>query len=137
MPDDVYGRPLAPEAWAEGLERALAIATSSARPRPDAGTVVASGTLQRTIGCRGERFVLERWALSGSATTAPGEGGFATLTNLGAAVDVEHARGVTTLPRASSCLLPATLGEIRLRPHGVGDLVVCYEPGAGAETGPG
>jgi len=137
MPDDVYGRPLAPEAWAEGLERALAIATSSARPRPDAGTVVASGTLQRTIGCRGERFVLERWVLSGSATTAPGEGGFATLTNLGAAVDVEHARGVTTLPRASSCLLPATLGEIRLRPHGVGDLVVCYEPGAGAETGPG
>lgn len=137
MPDDVYGRPLAPGAWAEGLERALAIATSDARPRPDAGALVASGAWRRTVGCRGERFVLERWALSGAATTTPGEGGFVTLTNLGDALDVEHAGGVTVLPRACSCLLPAALGEIRLHPQGAGDLVVCYEPGVGAGTGPG
>ncbi len=137
MPDDVYGRPLAPDAWAEGLEHALAIATSDARPRPDAGTVVASGALRRTIGCRGERFVLERWALSGAATTVPGEGGFVTLTNLGDALDVEHEGGVVTLPRAGSCLLPAVLGEVRLRPRGAGDLVVCYEPGIDAGSGPG
>ena len=135
MPDDVDGRRLAPEAWAEGLERALHIATSDARPRPDAGAVVASGALQRTVGCRGERFVLERWALSGAATTAPGEGGFVTLTNLGDALEVEHAGGVVTLPRAASCLLPAAVGEVRLRPSGHGDLVACFEPGGGA--GPG
>lgn len=128
MPDDVYGRPLAPEAWADGLERALAIATSEARPRPDAGAVVTEGALRRTVGCRGERFVLERWALSGAAAVTPGEGGFATLTNLGDALDVEHAGGVVTLARASSCLLPAALGGVRLSPRGVGDLVVCYEP---------
>ncbi|MFO8151481.1 MAG: type I phosphomannose isomerase catalytic subunit [Trueperaceae bacterium] len=137
MPEDVYGRSLAPEAWDEGLERALDIATSDVRPRPEPGMVVASGALRRTVGCRGERFVLERWALSGAATVAPGEGGFATLTNLGDAVDLEYAGGVVTLPRAASCLLPAALGEIQLRPRGAGDLVVCYEPGLGAGSAPG
>jgi mannose-6-phosphate isomerase len=131
MPDDVYGRPLTPEAWAEGLERALAIATSDARPRPQSGVEVAAGAgaLRRAVGCRGERFVLERWALSGTATAARGEGGFATLTNLGDALGIEHAGGVVTLPRASSCLLPAALGEVRLIPTGDADLVVCFEPG--------
>jgi len=131
MPDDVYGRPLAPDAWADGLERALSIATSDARPRPQPGVEVAAGALRRAVGCRGERFVLERWTLSGAATVAPGEGGFVTLTNLGDAVEVEHERGVVTLPRAASCLLPAALGEVRLHPSGRGDLVACFEPGDG------
>jgi len=135
MPDDVYGRPLAPEAWAAGLERALAIATSDARPRPQPGVEVAAGALRRTVGCRGERFVLERWALSGAATVPAGEGGFVTLTNLGDAVDVEHPTGVVTLPRAASCLLPAALGEVRLHPGGQGDLVACFEPGDGTWRG--
>lgn len=135
MPDDVFGRPLAPEAWAEGLERALAIATSDARPRPQPGVEIAAGSLRRTVGCRGERFVLERWALSGVATLPAGEGGFVTLTNLGDAVDVEHPTGVVTLPRAASCLLPAALGEVRLHPSGHGDLVACFEPGDGTWRG--
>ena len=135
MPDDVYARPLAPDAWAAGLERALAIATSDARPRPQPGVEVASGALRRTVGCRGERFVLERWALSSAVTVAPGEGGFVTLTNLGDALDVEHPMGVVTLPRAASCLLPAALGEVRLDPSGHGDLVVCFEPGDGTWRG--
>jgi mannose-6-phosphate isomerase len=90
------------------------------------------GALRRAVGCRGERFALERWTLSGAATAAPGEGGFVTLTNLGDAVEVEHGRGVVTLPRAASCLLPAALGEVRLIPTGDGDLVACFEPGDGA-----
>jgi len=135
MPDDVYGRPLAPDAWHEGLERALAIATSDARPRPQPGVEVAAGALRRALGCRGERFVLERWAFTETVPVLPGEGGFATLTNLGDAVDVEHPRGVVTLPRAASCLLPSALGEVQLRPRGAGDLVVCCEPRIGA--GPG
>jgi mannose-6-phosphate isomerase len=135
MPDDVYGRPLAPDAWAAGLERALAIATSDARPRPQPGVEVATGALRRTVGCRGERFVLERWTLSSAVTVAPGEGGFVTLTNLGDAVDVEHERGVVTLPRAASCLLPAALVEVRLHPSGQGDLVACFEPGDGTWRG--
>ncbi len=128
MPDDVYGRPLAADAWTAGLERALAIATSDACPRPQPGIAVADGALRRAVGCRSERFVLERWTLSAAATVAPGEGGFVTLTNLGDAVDVEHPAGVVTLPRATSCLLPATLGEVGLHPSGHGDLVACFEP---------
>lgn len=72
--------------------------------------------------------VLERWTLSGAATTAPGEGGFVTLTNLGDTLDVEHAGGVVTLPRAGSCLLPSALGEIQHRPRAAGDLVAGFEP---------
>jgi mannose-6-phosphate isomerase len=131
MPDDVYGRPLAPDAWAAGLERALDIATSEVRPRPEAGVVVEAGALRRTVGCRGERFVLERWAFAGPTTSTPGEGGFATLTNVGDAVEVEHAGGVVEVARGASCLLPAAVGEVGLRPRGVGDLVVCFEPGVG------
>ena len=132
MPDDVYARPLSPGAWGEGLERALSIATSEVRPHPRPGVEVESGALRRAVGCRGERFVLERWTLSSAVTVAPGEGGFVTLTNLGDAVEVEHERGVVTLPRAASCLLPAALGEVRLHPSGRGDLVACFEPGDGA-----
>jgi len=131
MPDDVYGRPLAPEAWAAGIERALDIATSEVRPRPQAGVVVEDGALRRTVGCRGARFVLERWAFDGPVAATPGEGGFATLTNLGDAVAVEHAGGVVAVARGASCLLPAALGAVALRPHGVGDLVVCFEPRVG------
>jgi mannose-6-phosphate isomerase len=131
MPVDVFGRPLTPEAWADGLERALDIATSDVRPRPESGVVVEEGELRRTVGCRGERFVLERWAFAGPSTSTPGEGGFATLTNLGDAVEVEHAGGVVEVARGASCLLPAAVGEVGLRPRGVGDRVVCFEPGVG------
>ena len=118
MPDDVFGRPLAPEAWIRwAREVRSTIATSAVRPVPDAGVVVASGALRRTVGCRSERFVLERWALEDEVTTRAGEGGFATLTNLGDAVELEHEGGVVALPRAASCLLPAALGEVRLRPR--------------------
>jgi mannose-6-phosphate isomerase len=127
----VFGRPLAPDAWAEGLERALDIATSEARPRPEAGIEVVSGPLRRMVGCRGDRFVLERWGFAGPVAARPGEGGFVTLTNLGDEVEVEHPGGVVTVARAASCLLPAALGEVRLSPDGAGDLVVCFEPGDG------
>jgi mannose-6-phosphate isomerase len=129
MPDDVYGQALAPDAWADGIERALAIATSEARPRPERGTVVEEGALRRTVGCRGARFVLERWSFGGAVRATPGEGGFVTLTNVGDAVDVEGPWGAVTLERAASCLLPGAVGEVGLRPRGVGDLVVCFEPG--------
>jgi mannose-6-phosphate isomerase len=131
MPDDVYGRPLAPDAWSAGLERALDIATSEVRPRPEPGVVVEAGALRRTVGCRSERFVLERWGFAGPVVARPGEGGFATLTNLGDALELEYAGGVVSVARGASCLLPAALGEVRLLPDGTGDLVVCFEPGEG------
>lgn len=132
MPDDVYGRPLAPAAWAAALDEVLATATSDARPRPQPLRPVAEGALARREGCRGPRFVLERWGFERAAVARAGEGGFATLTTLAGPLRVEHAGGVAELPRATSCLLPAALGEVRLVADGVADLVVCFEPGTAA-----
>ena len=77
--------------------------------------------------------VLERWRFEAEAVVRPGEGGFATLTTLAGPVSVEHANGVAALPRATSCLLPAALGEVRLRAKGAADLIVCFEPARAAQ----
>ena len=128
MPEDVYGRPLAPAAWAAALDEVLDVATSAVRPRPQPLRTVAEGALVRHEGCRGRRFVLERWSFDAEAVVRPGEGGFATVTTLAGPVSVEHANGVVALPRATSCLLPAALHEVRLRAAGTADLIVCFEP---------
>lgn len=132
MPDDVYGRPLAAQAWTAALEEVLDVATSDARPRPQPLRTVADGALVRREGCRGPRFALERWSFEDEAIAHAGEGGFATLTTLGGPVAIEHAHGRVDLPRATSCLLPAALGAIRLVADGPADVIVCFVP----EDGP-
>lgn len=127
MPHDVYGRPLAPDAWAAAVDAALDIATSNTLPRPERGPEVVEDGLRRMVGCRGPRFVLERWAFVGEVTASPGEGGFATLTNLGGDLVVEGGGHTVPLERGASCLLPAALGAVTLR-GAVGDLVVCAVP---------
>jgi mannose-6-phosphate isomerase len=132
MPTDVYGRRLTSTAWEAAIDETLDVATSAAQPRPQRGEAHLHGPCRRVVGCRSPRFVLERWTVTATHTTVIGDGGFATLTNLGDAVDLEHPGGRERLDRAGSCLLPATLGEVTLRPHGVADLVVCYEPASAA-----
>ena len=139
MPHDLYGETLISEQREANLDATLDLLTSDARPRPDPGTVVRDDdALRRLQGCRNRRFVLERWSLRSPVTTALGEGGFATLTNLGEPLEITHAGGRETLGRASSCLLPAALGEVTLgggretEGGGEADLVVCFEPEAGA-----
>ena len=128
MPDDVYGHALAPEAWSAAIDEVVAIATSDARPEPRALRTIADGALVRREGCRGRRFALERWSFEDAAVARPGEGGFATLTTLAGPLRVEHAGGTVALPRATSCLLPAALGEVRLLTDGPADVIVCFEP---------
>lgn len=128
MPEDVYGRPLSPQAWAAAIEAALDVATSEERPRPEAGALLEDGPARRVLGCRGPHFALERWTLGGPFATTVGDGGFATVTNLGSGLEIEHPGGRERLERASSCLLPAALGEVVFHPDGAGEAVVCYVP---------
>jgi mannose-6-phosphate isomerase len=128
MPEDVYGRPLSPPAWEAAIEAALDAATSDARPRPEAGATLEDGAAHRVLGCRSPRFALERWTLRAPYATRVGDGGFATVTNLGAALEIEHRGGRERLTRAASCLLPAALGEVVFHPDGEGEAVVCYVP---------
>lgn len=132
MPHDLYGRPLTSEAWHANVDATLGILTSEARPRPDPGVVLRDDEVVRRVqGCRNARFVLERWTLRSPLRTRVGEGGFATLTALDGPLTVTYDGGSETLPRASSCLLPAAIGEVTLEPVDGGplDVVVCFEPG--------
>jgi mannose-6-phosphate isomerase len=130
MPDDVYGRPLAREQWLANIRETLDLLTSAARPRPQLGETLTAGAWRRTIGCVDPHFVLERWAWRGALQASPGSGRCATLTNLGAPIDIEFERGRISLERASSCVLPAALGSLTLAApdEHEADVVVCYLP---------
>lgn len=130
MATDVYGRALSREAWEAGVDAALGIATSDVRPRPERGPDHVEGGLRRVVGCRGPRFTLERWSFRGEVAASPGNRAFATLTNVGAPVEVVAAGQVVALGRGESCLVPAALGRVSLRGD-AGDLVVCTLPGDG------
>jgi mannose-6-phosphate isomerase len=135
MPEDVYGRPLARDVWLANIRATLDLLTSDAQPQPTPGTVVWEGPLRRSTGCVDPNFVLERWSFTGELRTQPGEGGCATLTNLGAPIEIEYGHGSVRLERASSCLLPAVLASVTLRvadrqptdPEAA-DFVVCRLP---------
>jgi mannose-6-phosphate isomerase len=135
MPTDVYGRELQVEAWLANVEETLDLLTSSVLPVPHPGDVAEDGACRRVVGCVDPSFVLERWTLHEACPADPGRGGFATLSNVGERVVVEHAGGRHEVPRGTSILLPAALGEIVLHPAGVGDVVVCHG-GHSRERGP-
>lgn len=133
MPHDLYGRPLARSVWEANVDATLDLLTSQVAPRPHAGTLLHDDASSRRLeGCRNERFVLERWTLRAPLTSRFGEGGFVTLTNLGAPLEVVSDAATVVLDRAASCLLPAALGTVALRPSDQTELVVCFEPGADA-----
>lgn len=129
MPHDVFGRALGQATWEAGVDATLDLLTSDAAPRPSPGRVLRDDAQARAIeGCRNARFVLERWHVRASMRRRFGEGGFVTLSNVGAPLEVVTPDASVVLERASSCLLPAALGTVELRPSGEADLVVCYEP---------
>ena len=128
MPADVYGRPLSREQWLANIHETFELMTSTATPRPSAGTTVVSGGVRRTSCCVDPNFVLERWTFAGEVSANPGDAGCATLTNLGAPLTISTPNGQLTLERASSCILPAALGEVQLsvRDERGADLLVCH-----------
>ena len=137
MPHDLYGRALDRSVWEANVDATLDLLTSEATPRPHSGTVVHDDDdSQRVEGCRNARFVLERWTLRRPLSRRFGEGGFATLTNLGAPLQVVSEAGTVVIDRAASCLLSAALGTVELRPDGETDVVVCFEGAFDAATAP-
>lgn len=133
MPHDVYGRVLDRRVWEQNVDATIELLTSDATPRPSPGRIVRDDEGALVIeGCRHRRYVLQRWRLHAPLEEHFGEGGFVTVTNVGAALTIEHDRGVTHLDAASSCLLPAAQGAVRIvpsSPAGTADLVLCFEPG--------
>jgi mannose-6-phosphate isomerase len=128
---DVFGRALPRSEREANVDATLAALTSDARPRPSAGVLVHDDATHRRVeGCRNERFVLERWTLRGPVRAHPGEGGFVTFTNLAGPLTIEFDHGEERIERASSCLLPASLGPVTLHPEPGcdGDAVLCFEP---------
>ena len=130
-PSDVYGRPLSRTEWEANVDATLERLTSAALPVPRPGSVLHEGPTHRRVeGCRNARYVLERWTLRAPVTARLGEEGFVTLTNLGAPLTIAYEDGEERVERASSCLLPASLGPVTLRPDASdgADLVLCFEP---------
>jgi len=127
----VFGRPLERSLWEARVEATLALLTSDARPLPSAGAVVHDGATQRRVeGCRNARTVIERWTLRTPVGARSGEGGVLTVTNLAGPLTIEFDDGEERIERASSCVLPASLGTVTLRPEPGrdGDVVLCFEP---------
>jgi mannose-6-phosphate isomerase len=134
MPTDLYGAELPQARWEANIEATLELLTSDARPRPlPLQLLYEDATLTRMLGCRNERFVLERWTLRGSVAARPGEGGFVALTNLGAALTIDYDGGSERVERAASRLLPAALGEVNVRPEEETEIVLCFEPNPGTD----
>lgn len=135
MPHDFFGNALGQAAWEAGVDATLDLLTSDALPRPSPGRVLRDDAQARVIeGCRNARYVLERWHLRAGVRRRFGEGGFVTLSNLGATLEVVTPDMTVALERASSCLLPPALGAVELRPSGDTEVVVCFEPGGVAST---
>ena len=51
-----------------------------------------------------------------------------TISCVGDPVELRYTGGAFTLERATSCVIPAALGEFVTEPTSVADLIVCYVP---------
>lgn len=102
------------------LEKALAVIDWEA-PREEKVTpqVLADDGLRKELLVRCSKFTAERWTLSGPVVE-PLAGRFRILMGLEGAVDIEWsgAGEPVALSKGRSALLPASLGEVRLRPRG-------------------
>ena len=110
------------------LEKALAVIDWEA-PKEEKVTpqVLADDGLRKELLVRCPKFTAERWTLSGPVVE-PLAGRFRILMALEGAVDIEWLRAAepVALSRGRSALLPASLGEVRLRPRGRTVLLVAH-----------
>lgn len=132
MPTDLYGEPYTETEWDAQIRNALDELKRDYLPKPHPGLALEEGVEEggnrRVVGCAGPYFALERWRLTETYTEPAHPQRCLTLTNVGAEVGLEYSGGETTLARASSCILPAAIGEVKIVPDGEADLVACYVP---------
>ncbi len=110
------------------LKKALAVIDWEA-PKEEKVTpqVLADDGLRKELLVRCPKFTAERWTLTESATE-PLAGRFRILMALEGAVDIEWSGAAepVALSRGRSALLPASLGEVGLRPRGRTVLLVAH-----------
>ncbi|MBE9188991.1 class I mannose-6-phosphate isomerase [Gloeocapsopsis crepidinum LEGE 06123] len=128
MPTDLYGKPLSQEKWYENINTVLDELRSHYQPYPNSGLEIQQGANRRIFCCAGPYFALERLLLSEPFTEPSHPHRCITLTNVGDPVQLEFAEGTETLERAESCILPASIGEVRIIPDKSATLIAGYVP---------
>ncbi|HEX2728481.1 MAG TPA: type I phosphomannose isomerase catalytic subunit [Rubrobacteraceae bacterium] len=127
-PLGLYGERLDDATWRANIDAALDELRTDYIPRPNPGLVLEDGANRRALCAAGPHFALERWTLTEPYTEPAHPRRCMTLSNVGDAVEIESGGGAETLTRGESCILPASIGEVRLTPEGASSLVVCYVP---------
>ena len=135
-PMSLYGERLDDETWEANIEAALDELREDYRPRPNPGLALDDGPNKRVLCCAGPYFALERWTLAEPHTEPSHPERSLTLSNVGDPARIEYAGGTEGLDRGESCVLPASIGEVRVRPDGAGEtsLIVCYVPDLGRDV---
>lgn len=128
MPTDLYGNRRTEEEWDAAIERTLSELKTDYQPRPNPGLPMTMGKNRFSVGAVCPHFVLERWTLT-EPFSYPSDGTVAALiSNVGDPLTIRYAGGEETLGKAESCVIPATLGDVELIPHGESVLIHCFAP---------
>ena len=128
MPGDLFGNRHSEEQWNANIEETLEELRTHYQPEPNPGLELEGLPHKRVVGCAGPYFALERWTLE-EAYVEPAHPRRCTLiSNVGDAVRLEYEGGSEILDRATSCILPAAIGEVRIVPETTADLVLTYVP---------
>ena len=128
-PTSLYGERLDDETWRANVEAALDELRPDYWPRPNPGLVLQDGGVRRVLCCAGAYFALERWTLTESLTEPSHPERCLTLSNVGEGVLIEYGNETETLGPGESCVLPAAIGEVRVKPErGEASLIACYVP---------
>lgn len=131
MPTDLYGNRHSPERWAANIDAALAELRPDPLPKPHPGLARPGPEPgnQLVIGGAGPHFALERWTLTEPHREPARPDRCLILSNVGDPVALRYAGGEAPLGRAESCILPAAIGEVTIRPTaGTASLIACYVP---------
>ena len=128
MPTDIYGRPFDELTWNEHILATLDDLRPAYLPQPNPGVLWTSGANHYRMGCASPYFALERWELAALHVEPAHPRRGMTVTNIGGAVTLEYKGGVEVLERATSCILPAAIGQVRIVPRTHATLIVCYVP---------
>lgn len=128
MPVDLLGNQYPEEQWDRNIAQTLAELKRDYLPVPNPGLTVSKGQNHYRSCCAGPYFALERWSLRETHREPAHPHRCLTISCIGDPVNLHYSGGSLTLQRATSCVVPAALGEFSIEPDGAGDLIVCYIP---------
>ena len=128
MPVDLLGNQYPEDQWDANIAQTLAELKRDYLPVPNPGLTIERGNNRYRYGCAGPYFALERWSLREPHIEPAHLDRCLTISSIGDPVEIHYDGGVFLLDRARSCVIPAALGEFRIEPTGVADLIVCYVP---------